>query len=306
MRLRDWLTMLHHSISAFNVPHELAPRTRDARRRAARFAAPCAVAVLLLTAACASPPAETLRDAASLEDAAARVGRIVDVSETPDARHVVFIKDQHATTSSFMRLRPQLRAVQRANRLMVDYLLNRGYTLLGCEYRFGEILESEATRAQYKLVRARLQPPALLDEYSVYQPIRFRVLWGDRLAVWGVEDPELYGAAVALLDSYLKARQAVKRHDIESPQRADAERRMVELLAALDRQTIARGVKAADNLLTLMDRLQRRQAILLIGGAHVAAASELLRMRGVSFTVFEPTGYGRQGIDDDPEPESRD
>lgn len=230
---------------------------------------------------------------ASFESAALTIGDIVEKSfdKDPEERHIVIVMDRHATTSSFMRLRPQLREVQRSNRMLVEYLVAHDYSLLGCEKELGELKETEKTAKQFAAARGRLDPVDELDHFSVYQPIRFKLMFEGRLAVFGVEDPELYAADVARLKTMLEASRIAKRYDMEDEKRKEAERTMRQMTAELSDNIIRRGVRAAQNLCDLMQETGRKKAILLIGGAHCRAAADIFKNRKIPYVIFRPSNY---------------
>ena len=254
--------------------------------------------LLLSMCACASKPPERLSPG-PLETSTASLGAIVARFEppAPQALRVVVIKDRHATTATFMRLRPQLREIQRSNRLIVEKLVGEGFRLLGCEKEYGELLEDENTKSQFKIVRSRLDPPDHLDQFSVYQPIRFKAMFAPRLEVFGVEDKDAYQEDVRLLKAVLALRQKIRRNDFDSQEHALAKAALAAAVGDLDKNIVRRGAKAAENLIALMNERRHEKAILLVGGAHVPAACGVFRDRGVAFEVFESRLYAAPAVE---------
>lgn len=256
------------------------------------------VAALVLVAACSSRQIEKIPANLPLESAFRLVGRPGPVLEPAEARgEVVLIKDRHSTYPGFNRLRPQLRQVQRDNRLLVAYLLGRDYRLLGCEFPLGPIEEDDSTATQYRIIRGRLDDERELDEYGVFQPIRFQLMFRGRLEVLGVEDPDLFGSDLDDFDLFARARKKLARKDLTEEDRAELARRMNELHRKMSANVAARGAAAGRNLARLMDERQATRAMMLIGGAHVPAAAEALLEAGFRVQVVESSRYASEGAE---------
>ncbi|MEE9394926.1 MAG: hypothetical protein V3W41_20750 [Planctomycetota bacterium] len=247
--------------------------------------------MLVLGTACTSPPPSLPPDL-PFEAALNRCSE--KISGRGDSQpQIIYIKDRHSLNPGFHRLRPQLQAVQRDNRLLVDYLVAQGYTLLGCEFRFGELKEEPDTRQQFQIVRGRLKydHPNYLDGFSIFQPIRHLLANRPRLKVWGVEDPELYDRDVAFLKTYRQATKHAKRRDLSKEERRSALTKAALAARALDKSLIDRGRAAAENLLRAMSRVKTERAILILGGAHVAGVESALRESDYSYRILQSRSY---------------
>lgn len=270
------------------------------------FGARAATIVVFLIASfgCSSTPkTTTLPHWITMESAAEAVGKIVDRSyaKEGDDRRVVIVMDRHPMRSGTERMRPQLRDVQRSNRMFVEYLVQNGYGLLGCEFEKGPVAETPRTKQQYALIRSRLDPLERLDEYPVYQPIRYQILWSTKLEVFGVEDPALYQEDVTRLRRLLEVHRKAKTYPADDEQRRVLETERDKLAVELEENIVPRGVAAAQNLLELMESRQKKRAILLVGGAHATSAVEVMKSRGMPYSVFRATSYDAAGASLDEE-----
>lgn len=281
-------------------------RGSDVAASSPRFGARAAMLVLLFVACfgCSSTPkTTTLPHWITMESAAEAVGKIVDRSyaKEGDDRRVVIVMDRHPMRSGTERMRPQLRDVQRSNRMFVEYLVQNGYGLLGCEFEKGPVAETPRTKQQYALIRSRLDPLERLDEYPVYQPIRYQILWPTKLEVFGVEDPALYQEDVTRLRRLLEVHRRAKTYPADDEQRRILESERDKLAVELEENIVPRGVAAAQNLLELMESRQMKRAILLVGGAHATSAVEVMKSRGMPYSVFRATSYDAAGASLDEE-----
>ncbi|MEZ6196144.1 MAG: hypothetical protein R3F20_10535 [Planctomycetota bacterium] len=262
----------------------------------------------LALAACASPSPDRLDASLPPEEALARLVVETDRGGPVDAAaEVLVVRDRHSTNPGFHRVRDQLARIQRDNRLLVDYLLGRGWSLLGCEFREGPLVDEPDTAQQYRIIRRRMQTDGVhtpfLDGWSVYQPIRFQLMHEGRLEVRGVEDAALYARDLDLFRDYKEARSIARRRNITEDERREALRAAVEAQTALEANTAARGRAAAENLVEAMRESGRDRAILLIGGAHVPAAVRSLEELGLRWRVVESRSYRDPP---GPEPEDRE
>ncbi len=258
---------------------------------------------MLLAGACASSQIDEIPPAVSLDRAFDLVGRRSLRLEAEERRGtVVLIKDRHSTFPGFQRVRPQLRQVQRDNRLLLEYLVGRGYRLLGCEFPLGPIVENDETATQYRIIRPRLRDRRELDEYGVFQPIRFQLVFRERLEVVGVEDPELLAQDLEDFDLFARARRSLGRRDIPAEDRAEIAVRMRELHLRMAQNIAARGAAAGRNLAALMTEKELDRAVMLVGGAHAPAAAEALVAAGFRVEVFESSRYANENETDSTRP----
>ncbi len=242
--------------------------------------------------ACASESGNEISPTVPLVSAMEQLGQVRQSVKAPDAKgQVVVIKDRHSTRPGFHRVRRQLRQVQKDNRHLIQYLVRRGFRILGCEQTLGEILPNATTESQYKLIAGRMKHGIDLDEYSVFQPIRFQLLWGANLSVWGVEDPALFAKDISDFRAFAKARQNVRRNDLTEADRAGLRSVLVASQQKLRLNIKARGEKAAENLLSIMQEQGVSHGILLVGGAHVPAALRVLEQTGYDIYVFASSRY---------------
>ena len=256
------------------------------------------LAILLATTiftCCSSPSIEEIPPNLPISQALNLVGReTVHHVAKESTLEVILIRDRHSTRPGFHRVRQQLRQVQRDNRLAVEYLLGKGFDLLFCEYPCGPLREDEKTQAQYRIIRSRMAHDYLLDEYAVFQPIRFQLSYGDRLEVWGAEDPELFKQDLRDFESFAKARSQRQRHDLSRRQKKAIETQFLAAVARLRQNIVARGEAAAKNVLTIMKKRGKRRAVLLVGGAHVPYAIAIFENAEVSYRVFESSRYAAE------------
>src|ERR1043165_7641585 len=77
----------------------------------------------------------------------------------------------------------------------------------------GPIPDTEVAGRHAGAVRDILETGDDLNHWSVYQPIRYAVEFGNRLTVLGLEDPELYDDDVATLDRIVEVHRALRRPD---------------------------------------------------------------------------------------------
>jgi hypothetical protein len=250
---------------------------------------------LLLVSACAAPKADRIDPRLDLETGIARAAVVTLRSQVPAERQVILIRDRHSTNPGFHRVRPQLAEIQGDHRRLVGFLSARGWGLLGCEYKEGPLVENDETRSQYRIIRRRMETDGrdspFLDGWSIFQPIRYQLLFGDRLEVRGVEDAELYALDLEYFSEYKRAAAFARRRDIDEGQRREALALATQAQRALEANTDARGRAAARNLLNAMDAGERQRAILMLGGAHVPAAIEELAGAGVGYRVLESRSY---------------
>ena len=206
----------------------------------------------------------------------------------------MLIKDRHSTHGAITRVRGRLGDIQRENRLAVSFLVQKGFSLLGCEAALGPLPEGEIAGAHAAAVRRALEERDNLDRLTVYQPIRYAVEFEGRLTVLGVEDRELYEADVACLERINDVRPMLARSDTSPEERRELLIESRRLMGAIRERAAERGRRAAGNLLALMESRRVDRAILLIGGAHVPSASRELSRRGVPHLVFECRHYDAQ------------
>ncbi|MFT7618747.1 MAG: hypothetical protein ACI97A_002394 [Planctomycetota bacterium] len=253
------------------------------------------VLLLLTLASCASKAESEISGDLPLSSAMGHVGMVRLAIEPPKSRGIlVVMKDRHSTRPGNHRVRPQLRQVQKDNRRLVQYLVKQGFDLLGCEQVYGEFSETKATAAQYRLLRKRVQWENDLDEFGIYQPILFQILWGKRLAVWGIEDPELFAADLEDFKTFVQARQQARRNDLSPGQKAKYQETLLLTRKKLRLNIVERGKAAAQNFLKLAEEKKSTRAILMVGGAHVPAAIEVLKDSGFNVYVFESSRYARE------------
>jgi len=210
-------------------------------------------------------------------------------SET--AAHVVVIKDRHSARPGFHRVRPQLRNIQRDHRRLIAYLVTRSYGILGCEQPVGLLFENESAAKEFRIIKRHMRPLAELDEYGVFQPARFAMMWPESLAVHGVEDEELYELDRNTWETYVKAMALARRKNRSMSQRNESLKTAARALGLMDKNVHARGEAAARNLVALMQEMGSPRGILLLGGAHIPAALTELRRHSIAFDVFESTHY---------------
>ncbi len=253
------------------------------------------LASVLLLNCCASSTHSSIPQSADLSVAMNQVGRIVGrfSAEKPKGTLVV-IKDRHSTRPGFHRVRPQLRQVQKDNRKLVEYLVRHDFRVLGCEQSLGEIKLNDTTKKQYALISGRMKQRVDLDEYAVFQPIRFQILWGDRLSVWGVEDKKLFEGDIEDFKAFARARQRVNRNDISAEDKKRLQQIILDSRKLLRKNITGRGEKAAENLLQIMEEQEVTKGILLVGGAHVPAAVRILLERDFDVYVFESSRYANE------------
>ncbi len=218
------------------------------------------------------------------------LGEHADHFEGEDPRCVLVIMDRHSARPGFRRVRLQLRRIQREHRLLIENFLRHGYRVLGCEYPFGPLEETEDTAREYRIVRTWMYPRDTLDEYGVFQPLRFQLMY-PQLEVWGVEDPDLHAKDRESWETYVTETARARRKDQSEADRRAHLARADRAARELNRNVRARGRAAALNLLEALDRLGRKRGILILGGAHIPAALEVFRRRGVSYDVYRSHHY---------------
>ncbi len=243
---------------------------------------------LVVAPSCTTAP-DLPEDASPLR-AMSLLGEHADHFEGRGPRHVLVIMDRHSAKPGFRRVRPQLRRIQREHRLLVENFVRHGYRVLGCEYPYGRLEETQDTAREYRIIRTWLHPRNALDEYGVFQPLRFQLMY-PRLEVWGVEDPELHGADRASWETYVTETARARRNDQSPESRKSHLARAAGAARDLDGNVRARGRAAALNLLKILDHLGRRRGILILGGAHIPAALEVFRRRGVGYDVYRSRHY---------------
>ncbi|MCA9321590.1 MAG: hypothetical protein KDB53_12685, partial [Planctomycetes bacterium] len=200
-------------------------------------------------------------------------------------------KDRHSARAGFHRVRPQLQEIQREHRLLVTHLVGLGYDLLACEQPLGPLADRKETAAEFRVIRQRLRPVEDLDEYGVFQPLRFAMLHEGRLTVVGIEDPELYAADHDAWEEFIEGTRKGKRNDRPPEERALWLERAALASRRLDRNVLPRGRAAGRNLVALMRERGSQRAVLMIGGAHVPGVVDALREADIAFDVFESAGY---------------
>lgn len=210
--------------------------------------------------------------------------------EGKDPRRILVIMDRHSASPGFRRVRLQLRRIQREHRLLVENFLGHGYRVLGCEYPFGPLEETEDTAREYRIVRTWMFPKDTLDEYGVFQPLRFQLMYPE-LRVWGVEDPTLHEKDRKSWETYVAETARARRKDQSETDRAAHLAGAARAARDLNRNVSARGRAAALNLLEVLDRLGRKRGILILGGAHIPAALEVFRQRDISYDVYRSHHY---------------
>lgn len=253
------------------------------------------ILLTILLVSCVSTSESEIPRTLELKAALRLGGHIRLAIEPPESKgHLVVIKDRHSTQPGNHRLRPQLRQVQYDNRRLVSYLVQHGFDLLGCEQTWGELKETPKNASQYRLVRSRIRYGSNLDEFALYQPVLFQLLWPKKLQVWGMEDPDLFAEDIEDFKTYVKARQQARRNDLSDSQRKQYQKVLLATLNKLRLNIAMRGTAAAKNLLKLVQDKQSTKAILLVGGAHVPAALEVLKESGFHVYVFESSRYATE------------
>ena len=227
-----------------------------------------------------------------MSEALSRVGR--EVGHFPAAAGapvVVVIRDRHSAAPGFHPVRPQIEAVQHDNRLLVEFLVERGFDLLGCECAAGPVRENKDSGRQFRIVNSRIKAGVELDGWSVFQPIRYQLLWPTRLSVWGVEDAELYEQDIVEFKTFVRASRHARRNDLDEKEKRQALETARAASMQLRRNIDERGLRAAGNLLLAMKQTGSEKSILMIGGAHVPSAIAALKEAGITIHVFESASY---------------
>lgn len=208
---------------------------------------------------------------------------------------VVLIRDRHPVHGRITRERGPLRDVRRDNRRAIGFLVRKGFLLLGCEAALGPLPDDDGPAAAHrKAVREALAEGDRLHDLTVYQPIRYEEEFRNVLTVLGMEDPELYNADAERLERIIEIRALAGRADIPTDARSKATSEMRAHMKAISANIHKRGRAAAGNLVAHMLAKGIDRAILLLGGAHAAAALEAFRKAGVSVRVFECESYRKR------------
>jgi hypothetical protein len=251
-------------------------------------------AVLAALAGCAATPEHASPSTGTpLGAALATLGSATFVAGTGEGE-VVILKDRHAVGPGIFYVDEDLRAFQREQHAVVSHLVARGFTLLGCEHDLGPLPRNQAAADNIAVIeRARAEHDDL-DRWSVFQPLRYEVEFEGRLQVLGVEDPALYGQDLDTLDQIEKTRRAASFHDAGGPSPQALAREEVRLLGKIRANVAARGAAAGVNLLAAMKERGATKAILMLGAAHVPAASAALKAAGVGHWIFETPSFGRR------------
>lgn len=211
------------------------------------------------------------------------------------AEEVVVVRDRHYVGGGITFVDDDLRTLQREHGRLVADLVGRDFGLMGAEWRRGPLPDDDVAEAHREAAREALETGDDLNRRSIYQPIRYEVEFAGRLAVVGVEDPEMYDADVSALDVLTELSRLRRRHDTtDGPSDAEIERRWNDVRRAMRARTAPRGREAAKNLLAAMRDRGVRRAILLIGAAHVPAVAEGLRAEGVPHYVFTARSFARR------------
>jgi hypothetical protein len=258
------------------------------RRRGFR-AFPALVAILLAAAGCATdapaPPLDAPTSALlEIRGAATFVPGNLPVE-------VVVVKDRHFVGGGLTYVDDDLRRLQHEHRRLVGDLADRGFRLLGAEWRKGPLPLDGAAEDHRAAVRDALAEGDDLDRWSIYQPIRYETEFQDRLEVIGVEEPALYDADVAALERLIELARAERRAgEADAAGRAERARLRRAMVGRID----DRGAAAARNLAEAMRDRRASKAILLLGAAHVPAASRTLQEMGVPHHVFTAPSFERR------------
>ncbi len=267
-------------------------RTAFARRRL-RPAPFGAVLFLAMCAGCATPqppPADT-----PLAAALTFFGTIQTVDGTSPEPEVVVIRDRHATGGGITYVDDELRALQKEHHALVTYLVGRGFHLFGCEFRKGPLPTDGVGQEHLGHLEWAAENGDDPNRWSVYQPLRYQHDFGPKLLVVGVEDPDLYDADVSSVEKLTETARLQRRPDWTSgPTDADLKRREVELLGNIRKNVARRGAAAARNLAALLVERKERRAILMLGAAHVPAASLTLADLGIRHHVFTAASFERR------------
>lgn len=250
------------------------------------------VALFSIALGCASAP--TLpADATTVEVLAAYGGYTTETGATPE--EIVVIRDRHYIGGGITFVDDELRALQREHGRLVAALVDRGYRLLGAEWRKGPLPDDDAARAHRQAARDVMEEGDDLNRRSIYQPIRYEVEHAGRLTVLGVEDASLYDQDVKALETLTALSQARRRHDTTTgPSESELDLRWAKLRRAMKARIDPRGRASARNLLEAMRERKERKAILLVGAAHVPGAAAELKDLGVTFHVFTAPSFERK------------
>lgn len=250
---------------------------------------PTAALLLLLPAACTTPPPEP--DPGLSTSAGLDVLGVITPGGPEAPPRVVLVRDKHPVHGAVTRSRGPLRDLRRENALALRFLVEKGFTLLGCETSLGPLPDGDAARRHREAVLEAIRSRDDLDAWTVFQPIRHQIQLGGRLEVMGVEDPELYARDVRTLDELITIHALLARSDISREKRRELSHRRRDLLSAVSGRARERGRRAAVNLLHLMERRGHHRAILLLGGAHTSGATDTLDTAGLPYLVFEAHSY---------------
>ncbi|HYC76735.1 MAG TPA: hypothetical protein VEI02_03805 [Planctomycetota bacterium] len=262
-----------------------------------------AASVLLLACAACSVAPPPLPADAPLDAVLARHGEAATVPAEPvDSRpsplEVVLVRDRHFAGDGITYVDEGLRAVQREHRRLLDDLVGRGFRLLAVEWRKGPLPgdDDPLAAAHRDAVRRALETGDDLDRWSIYQPIRYEMELAGRAVVVGVEDPELYDADVAALERLLDLARASRLDEGTDGGARDAGRlaERARIRRAMRLRIAPRGRAVARNLLLAMEAYDARRAVLLVGAAHVPAASAELAARGVPHRVFTTRSFAKR------------
>lgn len=253
------------------------------------------LSVGLVLSGCVAPPAPG--EETPLLEGLALYGTSTEYDvPDPDAPEVIVVKDRHTIHGAITRERGPLMRVRRENRGVVAFLIHKGYDLLGCEAPYGPLPHDDGPSAAHRAAVLRaLETNDVLDQLTVYQPIRYEEEFRGRIDVIGMEDPTLYDADAARLEQIQKLRNAASRADLTLGKRRDAVRSMMTLVNAISKNSHQRGRAAGCNLLEHMWLFDHQRAVLVIGGAHASAAVQSLHQAGARTILFECTSYDDRG-----------
>lgn len=228
----------------------------------------------------------------SLDAGLALFGSVSPPPNPGGAPVVVLIRDRHSLIPAITRERGPLSEVRAQVRAAIAFLLEKDFRLLGCESPLGKLPEDSVARSHREAVEEALRSGDRLDLWTVYQPIRFQVEFGSRLAVLGVEDPDLYGSDREALVLLRRLGRAASPGGV-SPE--ESNRMGAILIRSILANSDPRGAASARNLLSIMRERELDRAILLLGGGHTEGARKALEAEGAAVWIFEPRSYKAAG-----------